>query len=98
MAKAATPLVGIIMGSQSDWETMKEAALILDALDVPHETRIVSAHRTPARMAEYAATARERRAEVAKTIEDVLRGRVVHQVAQLHHALLHAHLVALLHA
>ena len=60
MVKAATPLVGIIMGSQSDWETMKEAALILDALDVPHETRIVSAHRTSARMAEYAATARER--------------------------------------
>lgn len=60
MAKAATPLVGIIMGSQSDWETMKEAALILEALDIPHETRIVSAHRTPKRMADYAATARER--------------------------------------
>ena len=65
MAKAATPLVGIIMGSQSDWETMKEAALILEALDVPHETRIVSAHRTPARMADYAATARDRGLKVA---------------------------------
>ncbi|WP_420406457.1 5-(carboxyamino)imidazole ribonucleotide mutase [Nisaea sp.] len=60
MAEAATPLVGIIMGSQSDWETMKEAALILEALEVPHETRIVSAHRTPARMADYAATAKKR--------------------------------------
>lgn len=60
MAEAATPLVGIIMGSQSDWETMKEAALILETLGVPHETRIVSAHRTPDRMADYAATARDR--------------------------------------
>jgi len=60
MAEAATPLVGIIMGSQSDWETMKEAAQILETLKVPHETRIVSAHRTPARMADYAATAKER--------------------------------------
>ncbi|MBO6560311.1 MAG: 5-(carboxyamino)imidazole ribonucleotide mutase [Nisaea sp.] len=60
MAEAATPLVGIIMGSQSDWETMKEAALILEALKVPHETRIVSAHRTPARMTDYAATAKQR--------------------------------------
>ena len=60
MAEAATPKVGIIMGSQSDWETMKEAALILEALDVPHETRIVSAHRTPVRMAEYASAAKGR--------------------------------------
>ena len=58
--KSSPTRIAICMGSQSDWETMKEAALILDALDVPHETRIVSAHRTPARMAEYAATARER--------------------------------------
>ncbi|UUX52197.1 5-(carboxyamino)imidazole ribonucleotide mutase [Nisaea acidiphila] len=64
MAEAATPLVGIIMGSQSDWETMKEAALILEALDVPHETRIVSAHRTPARMTEYAAAAKGRGLQV----------------------------------
>lgn len=60
MAKAATPLVGIIMGSQSDWETMKEAALVLDELEVPYETKIVSAHRTPKRMADYAESARER--------------------------------------
>ncbi len=45
--------VGIIMGSQSDWPTMKEAADILDALDVPYETRIVSAHRTPDRLWSY---------------------------------------------
>jgi 5-(carboxyamino)imidazole ribonucleotide mutase len=45
--------VGIIMGSQSDWPTMKEAALVLDALGVAHETRIVSAHRTPDRLWDY---------------------------------------------
>jgi 5-(carboxyamino)imidazole ribonucleotide mutase len=48
------PLVGIVMGSQSDWETMRAAADILDALDVPHEIRIVSAHRTPDRLFRYA--------------------------------------------
>ena len=53
-------LVGIIMGSQSDWETMKQAAEILEDLQVPHEFRIVSAHRTPDRMADYAQTARDR--------------------------------------
>ena len=47
-------LVGIIMGSQSDWETMKNAADTLDDLGVPYETRVVSAHRTPDRMFEYA--------------------------------------------
>ena len=51
------PLVGIIMGSTSDWATMKPAADILTALGVPHETRVVSAHRTPARLVEYATTA-----------------------------------------
>ena len=54
------PLVGIIMGSQSDWPTMKHAADALKALGVPHETRIVSAHRTPERMVDYARTARGR--------------------------------------
>lgn len=49
--------VGIIMGSQSDWPTMKEAALILDELGVPYETRIVSAHRTPDRLWSYGKTA-----------------------------------------
>lgn len=52
--------VGIIMGSQSDWPTMKEAADILDELGVPHEARIVSAHRTPDRLWEYGKTAVER--------------------------------------
>lgn len=54
------PLVGIIMGSQSDWETMKNAADTLEVLGVPHETRVVSAHRTPDRMFEYAEQAAER--------------------------------------
>jgi 5-(carboxyamino)imidazole ribonucleotide mutase len=56
----ADPLIGIIMGSTSDWETMRHAAETLDALGVPHETRIVSAHRTPKRLYDYAHGARER--------------------------------------
>lgn len=52
--------VGIIMGSTSDWETMRHAAETLAALDVAHETRVVSAHRTPGRLYDYAATAAER--------------------------------------
>ncbi len=48
------PLVGIIMGSTSDWETMRHAADTLAALGVPHETKVVSAHRTPARLVDYA--------------------------------------------
>lgn len=54
------PLVGIIMGSQSDWETMKNAHEILHSLGVPHETRIVSAHRTPDRLIDYAKKAKAR--------------------------------------
>ena len=50
----AKPLVGIIMGSQSDWPTMKHAADILDVLKVPYEAKIVSAHRTPERLYSYA--------------------------------------------
>jgi 5-(carboxyamino)imidazole ribonucleotide mutase len=56
----ASPLVGIIMGSESDWPTLRHAAETLGRLDVPHETRIVSAHRTPDRLREYAVTARAR--------------------------------------
>lgn len=52
--------VGIIMGSTSDWETMRHAASTLDALDVPHETKVVSAHRTPQRLYDYASTAAAR--------------------------------------
>lgn len=56
----AEPLVGIIMGSSSDWETMRHAAATLDQLGVPHETKIVSAHRTPKRLYDYAQCAKER--------------------------------------
>ncbi len=58
------PLVGIIMGSTSDWETMRAAAETLEKLGVPHEVRVVSAHRTPDLLFEYAASARERGLEV----------------------------------
>ena len=54
------PLVGVVMGSQSDWVTMKEGALILEMLGIPHECRVVSAHRTPDLMAEYAKSALKR--------------------------------------
>lgn len=57
---AAAPSVGIIMGSQSDWPTLKCAALVLDELGVSYETRIVSAHRTPDRLFDYAKAARGR--------------------------------------
>ena len=56
----AEPLVGIIMGSSSDWETMRHAAETLDQLGVPHETKIVSAHRTPKRLYDYAHSAKDR--------------------------------------
>jgi len=57
-------LVGIIMGSTSDWETMQAAAETLDTLNVPYEVRVVSAHRTPDLLFEYASTARDRGIEV----------------------------------
>jgi 5-(carboxyamino)imidazole ribonucleotide mutase len=56
----APPLVGIIMGSTSDWETMQHAAQTLDALGIAHETKIVSAHRTPDRLVTYAKSAVDR--------------------------------------
>jgi 5-(carboxyamino)imidazole ribonucleotide mutase len=56
--------VGVIMGSQSDWETMRHAADTLQALEIEHETRIVSAHRTPDRLVDYARGAAERGLEV----------------------------------
>jgi len=58
------PLVGVIMGSKSDWETMTHASKTLTEFGVPHETRIVSAHRTPQLLAEYATSAAERGLEV----------------------------------
>ncbi len=62
------PLVGVIMGSQSDWETMKQADEVLAQFGVAHECRVVSAHRTPALMAEYASTA------VARGLEVIIAG------------------------
>jgi 5-(carboxyamino)imidazole ribonucleotide mutase len=58
------PLVGLIMGSRSDWETMAHAAQTLESLGVPYETRVVSAHRTPDLLFEYAANAEQRGLEV----------------------------------
>jgi 5-(carboxyamino)imidazole ribonucleotide mutase len=60
MADDEAPLVGIIMGSRSDWETMRHAAELLAEFGVPHETRVVSAHRTPARLVDYATGAAAR--------------------------------------
>jgi len=60
MSDGTAPLVGVIMGSRSDWETMRHAVETLEQLEVPHEHRVVSAHRTPDLLFEYAATARER--------------------------------------
>src|ERR1700761_2194612 len=62
--KAAPPIVSIIMGSKSDWETMRAASEGLPEIGVPHETRVVSAHRTPELMAEFAAGAEGRGIEV----------------------------------
>ena len=67
MAEAA-PLIGIIMGSRSDWETMRHAAETLAALGVPHECRVVSAHRTPDRLVDYAKTA------VARGLSAIIAG------------------------
>jgi 5-(carboxyamino)imidazole ribonucleotide mutase len=58
------PLVGVVMGSASDWEAMQHCAATLEALGVPFETRVLSAHRTPDQLAEYAATAEGRGLEV----------------------------------
>jgi 5-(carboxyamino)imidazole ribonucleotide mutase len=60
MAAGKTPVVGIIMGSQSDWPVMQEAARMLETLGVAYEARIVSAHRTPDRLVEYARSAQGR--------------------------------------
>ena len=60
----SVPLVGIVMGSQSDWETMRHAAETLAALGIEHEAKVVSAHRTPDLLFDYASTAEERGLEV----------------------------------
>jgi 5-(carboxyamino)imidazole ribonucleotide mutase len=64
MARKPQPLVGIIMGSQSDWETMQYAAAQLEALGVPYEAQVVSAHRTPDLLFDYASTAAARGIQV----------------------------------
>ncbi len=64
MTHSAIPLVGIIMGSQSDWETMEVAAQMLEVLGVPYETKIVSAHRTPELLVSYATGADQRGIQV----------------------------------
>jgi 5-(carboxyamino)imidazole ribonucleotide mutase len=64
VSASAHPLVGIIMGSGSDWDTMKFASKTLKALGVPHETRVVSAHRTPDLLFNYASSAEKRGIEV----------------------------------
>jgi 5-(carboxyamino)imidazole ribonucleotide mutase len=64
MPDQPAPLVGIIMGSQSDWETMRHTAQMLEQLGIPHEARILSAHRTPDQLLEYAAAAEGRGLQV----------------------------------
>ena len=64
MKSHSSPLVGVIMGSKSDWETLRHADELLTQLEVPHECRIVSAHRTPQWLAEYASQAEGRGLEV----------------------------------
>jgi 5-(carboxyamino)imidazole ribonucleotide mutase len=64
MPDSSAPLVAVIMGSSSDWETMRHAVEILERFEIPHEKRIVSAHRTPAWMAEFAAGAEGRGLQV----------------------------------
>ena len=64
MKKGARPLVGVVMGSTSDWETMRHAAETLERFGVPYEKRVVSAHRTPKLLASYAADAEARGLEV----------------------------------
>lgn len=64
MQSNAAPLVGVIMGSKSDWETMQHTAATLEALGIAHEVNVVSAHRTPDLLFEYAATAEARGLEV----------------------------------
>jgi 5-(carboxyamino)imidazole ribonucleotide mutase len=64
MTPGSPPLVGIIMGSKSDWDTMSHASRALDALDIPHEVRVMSAHRTPALVDDYVGGAEARGLEV----------------------------------
>ncbi len=64
MTLPTAPIVGIIMGSRSDWETLQHAAAVLESLQIPHEVEVVSAHRTPDKLFQYAESARGRGLEV----------------------------------
>ncbi len=64
MSEAFKPLVGVLMGGKSDWETMQFASQILNEFSIPHESKVVSAHRTPDLMFEYARSAEERGLQV----------------------------------
>ena len=64
----AHPLVGLIMGSKSDWETLQHAAQTLESLRVPHEVRVISAHRTPDLMTDYARSAESRGLKDRKSV------------------------------
>jgi 5-(carboxyamino)imidazole ribonucleotide mutase len=64
MSQVPPPRVGLIMGSRSDWATLKHAAAVLDQLGIAHDDRVVSAHRTPGRLVDYATGARERGLQV----------------------------------
>ena len=73
----AEPLVGVVMGSKSDWDTMTHASATLDELGIPHQVRVMSAHRTPDVAAEYAETAEDRGLELiqhAHLLENVESG------------------------
>ena len=71
------PLVAVVMGSSSDWETMKHAVEMLERFNVPHERHVVSAHRTPVWMAEFASKAEQQGLEVQRV--EALRGVEVTQ-------------------
>ena len=78
------PLVGVVMGSRSDWETMAHAVETLEALDIAHEVRVVSAHRTPDLLFEYASTAESRGLEVpvlSRELQDRLREKLSPEAA-----------------
>ena len=76
MTDPQQPLVGVIMGSRSDWATMEHCAATLEELGVPHEVRIVSAHRTPDWLMEYAGTAEERGLQVLVAAADRPRAQL----------------------
>ena len=73
MSSNSTPKVGVIMGSKSDWPVMEHAVAMLERLGVPYETRVVSAHRTPDLLFEYAKSAAERGLQVIVAVQLICR-------------------------